>query len=391
MKFSKVGSLTKHNEIVGQIDAIVLSILRNLGDSDASFTWYTIALANLPEELRQQNTPITVDVDPRNMAFGPDVPCWAEELISKPGLEQRFHAAVSSLGHLATFTQLIELLRRDEWFETELGTATLTPEEGEELDCYFEEMERELAAEKLGQEIETPVRDRIEARERAQIAKRIAESPDSLSALQKEARSQAVIQLLALTEIPEAQTAAVLNGHYDSLLALKERAYIEGRVSGKVTVRIPNWVLDAQSREPTSLTAPRYFLRQGDEYVALIVFRNRIFKVATPYVDSDTVQEAFLKVKKLTYSDEGRVNRLKQQVAAMEGAASSAPRRTGIPEAVKLLVWTRDGGKCVRCGSSDKLHFDHIIPVTKGGGNTEDNIQILCEHCNLRKSDNIAF
>ena len=66
-------------------------------------------------------------------------------------------------------------------------------------------------------------------------------------------------------------------------------------------------------------------------------------------------------------------------------------QRTPISEPVKLLVWTRDEGKCVRCGSSENLHFDHIIPVAKGGGNSENNIQILCEHCNLQKSDRIAF
>ncbi|MBV8860157.1 MAG: HNH endonuclease, partial [Acidobacteria bacterium] len=60
-------------------------------------------------------------------------------------------------------------------------------------------------------------------------------------------------------------------------------------------------------------------------------------------------------------------------------------------EAVKLLVYTRDEGKCVRCGSMENLHFDHIIPVSKGGGTSESNIQLLCDYCNLQKSDKIAF
>jgi len=37
------------------------------------------------------------------------------------------------------------------------------------------------------------------------------------------------------------------------------------------------------------------------------------------------------------------------------------------------------------------LHFDHIIPVAKGGGNTKKNIQILCQTCNLKKADHIAI
>lgn len=52
-------------------------------------------------------------------------------------------------------------------------------------------------------------------------------------------------------------------------------------------------------------------------------------------------------------------------------------------------VWVRDDGKCVECGSREDLEFDHIIPFSKGGANTVDNIQILCKKCNLKKSDKI--
>lgn len=61
-----------------------------------------------------------------------------------------------------------------------------------------------------------------------------------------------------------------------------------------------------------------------------------------------------------------------------------------IPPAVKLAVWRRDQGKCVQCGSKDKLEYDHIIPTSKGGSNTERNVQLLCEKCNREKSAKIA-
>jgi hypothetical protein len=38
-----------------------------------------------------------------------------------------------------------------------------------------------------------------------------------------------------------------------------------------------------------------------------------------------------------------------------------------IPTHIKLEVWKRDKGCCVRCGSSKNLHFDHIIPYSLGG------------------------
>lgn len=64
-------------------------------------------------------------------------------------------------------------------------------------------------------------------------------------------------------------------------------------------------------------------------------------------------------------------------------------RREPIPDNVMSFVWQRDGGKCVKCGNQEKLEFDHIIPVSKGGSNTKRNIQLLCENCNRSKKDNI--
>jgi 5-methylcytosine-specific restriction endonuclease McrA len=56
----------------------------------------------------------------------------------------------------------------------------------------------------------------------------------------------------------------------------------------------------------------------------------------------------------------------------------------------KLEVWKRDKGRCVQCGSSDNLHFDHIIPYTKGGSSlVAENIQLLCARHNIAKKDKI--
>jgi hypothetical protein len=64
-------------------------------------------------------------------------------------------------------------------------------------------------------------------------------------------------------------------------------------------------------------------------------------------------------------------------------------RRERIPDSVRLFVWQRDEGKCVQCASIVNLEFDHIIPVVKGGANTERNIRLLCETCNRRKGAQI--
>ena len=57
-----------------------------------------------------------------------------------------------------------------------------------------------------------------------------------------------------------------------------------------------------------------------------------------------------------------------------------------IPGEVQKEVYERDRGKCRICGSSDNLHFDHILPFSKGGSSkVASNIQLLCARHNLKK------
>ena len=83
-----------------------------------------------------------------------------------------------------------------------------------------------------------------------------------------------------------------------------------------------------------------------------------------------------------------RFERLKRkyELSEYEKAETSRP---SIPERVRIEVWRRDEGKCVKCGSRERLEYDHIIPVSKGGSNTTRNIELLCEQCNRRKGSQI--
>ena len=57
-----------------------------------------------------------------------------------------------------------------------------------------------------------------------------------------------------------------------------------------------------------------------------------------------------------------------------------------IPGDVQREVYERDKGQCTKCGSTENLHFDHIIPFSKGGSSkTASNIQLLCAKHNLKK------
>lgn len=70
--------------------------------------------------------------------------------------------------------------------------------------------------------------------------------------------------------------------------------------------------------------------------------------------------------------------------------SSERQRSRIIPSSVKLEVWRRDQGKCTLCGATDELHFDHVLPYSKGGTSlTAENVQLLCARHNLAKHDKI--
>lgn len=73
----------------------------------------------------------------------------------------------------------------------------------------------------------------------------------------------------------------------------------------------------------------------------------------------------------------------------MPRAEPVKPKREAIPRLIQREVWQRDGGQCVQCLTRERLCFDHIVPFSKGGGNSVRNLQLLCESCNLSKSNRI--
>lgn len=51
----------------------------------------------------------------------------------------------------------------------------------------------------------------------------------------------------------------------------------------------------------------------------------------------------------------------------------------------RIVLFTKFGGQCAFCSSTDKLCVDHIVPLSRGGTNDEDNLRLLCRTCNSRK------
>lgn len=110
---------------------------------------------------------------------------------------------------------------------------------------------------------------------------------------------------------------------------------------------------------------------------------NGLFHLVDSWAENDGVRSVF-KFKLVA------VESVSDESAAEDLSSRFADRSRIIPTSVKLEVWARDGGKCVTCGSRDELHFDHILPYSKGGTSLKaENIQLLCARHNLSKSAKI--
>ena len=59
-----------------------------------------------------------------------------------------------------------------------------------------------------------------------------------------------------------------------------------------------------------------------------------------------------------------------------------------VSEAVRIAVWRRDRGRCVDCGSSKSVIFDHIVPISAGGSDTALNVELRCHSCRVRLARN---
>jgi len=71
------------------------------------------------------------------------------------------------------------------------------------------------------------------------------------------------------------------------------------------------------------------------------------------------------------------------------------PEKRNVSERLRYRVLARDLFKCVLCGRSPaselgvKLHIDHILPFSKGGQTTIENLRSVCNRCNWGKGSEV--
>ncbi len=65
------------------------------------------------------------------------------------------------------------------------------------------------------------------------------------------------------------------------------------------------------------------------------------------------------------------------------------PARSKIPLDVRAEVYERDENTCQICRTTENLSLDHILPWSKGGRHTVDNLRVLCRPCNSSRGNRV--
>lgn len=112
---------------------------------------------------------------------------------------------------------------------------------------------------------------------------------------------------------------------------------------------------------------------------------NGVFELIDAWLEESEGRQVFKFKLRITDNDLG------YEQNSSNSSSHEIEHNRMIPTSVKLEVWKRDQGKCRQCGSTINLHFDHILPFSKGGTSLNaENIQLLCAKHNLHKHDKIV-
>ena len=147
----------------------------------------------------------------------------------------------------------------------------------------------------------------------------------------------------------------------------------------KLSFPVDKKALKENDNEVLSLFTDTEFNLVKAKYHGLYLYKKNLFHVQTEMIDKHTTEEAILTIKKMVLSEDAKIQKLKKEVELLERLSTQdfKNKRSIIPDEVKLFVFNRDEGKCISCGSKENLQFDHIIPIAKGGSNSEENVQLL--------------
>lgn len=99
--------------------------------------------------------------------------------------------------------------------------------------------------------------------------------------------------------------------------------------------------------------------------------------------------------KKFSMDEKAIADAISQSHRIVSEQEARKRERAKVTQKLRHKVLERDHYRCVHCGASAidgaKLHVDHIIPIAHGGKTELDNLQTLCEACNLGKGSDLPM
>ena len=96
------------------------------------------------------------------------------------------------------------------------------------------------------------------------------------------------------------------------------------------------------------------------------------------YTDGEALYDAI--------TSRARIRRARSQNAADRSRARAAGAHT--ENVSRRDIIERDNSTCYICGRScqpNEIHLDHIVPLSRGGSHTADNLGVTCAPCNTTK------
>ena len=149
-------------------------------------------------------------------------------------------------------------------------------------------------------------------------------------------------------------------------IAVRQKAYYE---ANKEELIAKQTSYNAANKEKIASRAKAYYEANKEELIAK--------------------QKAYYEANRQEHTDRKRVyNKKNPHVGRTFNTNSRCKKLYNIEEKlsvkdVKNLFEAQPSCQC--CGSTKKLELDHVQPLSKGGANTIDNIQVLCKICNMKK------
>jgi hypothetical protein len=175
-----------------------------------------------------------------------------------------------------------------------------------------------------------------------------------------------------------------------------EGAYVTDQEVGENSEGDPEWYLQGVPRR--RLVEAVFVLNEGlgkglatrEERAATALFeRAEWIELRLDALDIAAAAMRQLKSVPRYFDPANSVEKIQLVLELVHGERPRTRVRERIPTEVRGAVWDRDHGVCVQCGATSDLQYDHILPWSKGGSATVENLQVLCAACNRRKGASI--